>query len=176
MVALAVYAKGAGLFFNGVEASKLLPTKVTRWWPTAKTLLMVFIILAGIGSTLIYLAKSQKPQSFNPNDAVYMSATRDYQLVPFDMLDAQHYCQSQTEAKYGDQLVLSYVDGHSTRHDTEKGLYKIFLVAHVGKVSNYQETAIHCFVDQYQYKLTHFRTIKLRDANLMTRVLKMFNF
>ncbi len=176
MAVLAVYAKGVGLFFKGVKESRLLPTKVTRWWPTAKTLLIVFAILAGIGSALVYLAKSQKPKTFNPYDAVYMSPTRDYQLVPFDMLDARHYCQSQTEAKYGDQLALSYVDEHSTRHDSEKGLYKIFLVAHVGDLSNYQETAIHCFVDQYRYKLTHYRTIKLRDTPLMKKALKLFKF
>lgn len=151
-----------------------LPVAKTTVWPILRVFAIIIPILSFIAVTLVYLAKSQKPQHFNVYDQIYFSSTRDYQQIPFDMTDAMQYCQVKTEQKYGDSLALSYVDEHSTRLDNDNGLYKIFLVAHVGDLVNYQETSVHCFVDQYQHKMTLYRTTKIQDSDFIARAWSFF--
>lgn len=145
-----------------------------HWWPIARALLIVAAVLTTIGGALIYLTKKQRPPTLNPYNEIYLSANRDYQQIPFDILDATHFCQSHTAEKFGAELALAYVDEHSTRFDASKGLYKIFMIAHVGTLDEYQETAVHCFVDQYRYKLTHYRTIKLKDTSFVSKAWQFF--
>ena len=147
-------------------------SKQQRWLPAVKVLAAVTFVLALLGGCLVYWVKHQDQNTYDPYADIYMAQDRNYQLTPFDILDATHYCQHETERKFGDQLALSYVDEHSTRYDADKGLYKIFMVAHVGTLDDYEETNVHCFVDQYRYKLTHYRTIKVKDPGIMSKAWK----
>lgn len=107
-------------------------------------------------------------------DKLLIDSARDYSRVPFSMIDATEYCQRRTQRRYGSSLALSYVDEHSTRVDPQSGLYKIFLFARVGDLQDYDEEAIHCFVDPERRVLTHYRTINLRKASLMSRAARFF--
>lgn len=107
-------------------------------------------------------------------DKLLIDSARDYSRVPFSMIDATEYCQRRTQRRYGSSLALSYVDEHSTRVDPKSGLYKIFLFARVGDLQDYDEEAIHCFVDPERRVLTHYRTINLRKASLMSRAARFF--
>ncbi len=99
---------------------------------------------------------------------------RNYDLAPFDMIDAVEYCEQQTQAQMGDRLALSYLDDHSSRWDEQEGLYKIFMVAYSGEASDYNESAIHCYIDPKAHTLTHFRTIDLKSTSMISRALKFF--
>ena len=107
-------------------------------------------------------------------DKLLIDSTRDYSRVPFNMIDATEYCQRRTQRRYGASLALSYIDEHSTRMDPKTGLYKIFLFARVGDLQDYDEEAIHCFVDPERRVLTHYRTVNLRKASLMSRAARFF--
>lgn len=128
--------------------------------------------LALMGGMLLYLSYNHHQQVA---EKLLLDASRDYSRTPFDMADATEYCQKKTERRYGDDLALSYIDEHSTRIDSKSGIYKVFMFAHVGDLRDYEEEAIHCFIDPDRRVLTHYRTINLRKASLMSRAAKFFD-
>ncbi len=101
-------------------------------------------------------------------------ADRDFQLIPFDMVDANNFCTLKTQIKYGDDLAYSYVDDHSTRYDNEQELFKIFIVAHVGSLEYNRQESVHCFIDPNKHKVTHYRTIKLQNDSLLSKTIQFF--
>lgn len=107
-------------------------------------------------------------------DKLLIDTNRDYSRVPFSMADATEYCQRRTQRRYGANLAFSYIDEHSTRLDPKTGLYKIFMIARVGDLKDYDEEAIHCFVDPASRVLTHYRAINIRKASLMSRAARFF--
>lgn len=107
-------------------------------------------------------------------DKLLIDPARDYSRVPFNMVDATEFCRRRTERRYGDSLALSYIDEHSTRVDRKTGLYKVFLFARVGDLRDYEEEVIHCFIDPERRVFTHYRTINLRNASLMSKAAKFF--
>lgn len=135
------------------------------------------IILIGISGVvfmaliLFYLSYSHHRQTA---EKLLIDPSRDYSRVPFNMVDATEYCQLKTRRRYGDSLALSYIDDHSTRVDVKTGLYKIFMFARVGDLRDYEEEAIHCFIDPERRVLTHYRTINLQKASLMSKATKFF--
>lgn len=120
---------------------------------------------------LFYLSYSHHRQAA---DKLLIDPARDYSRVPFNMMDATEYCRQKTHRRYGDSLALSYIDNHSTRLDVKTGLYKIFMFARVGELHDYQEEAVHCFIDPERRVLTHYRTINLQKASLMSKASKFF--
>lgn len=135
------------------------------------------VMLIGISSVvfialmLFYLSYSHHRQVA---EKLLIDPARDYSRAPFNMVDATEYCQHKTQRRYGDSLALSYVDTHSSRVDVKTGLYKIFMFARVGDLRDYEEEAIHCFIDPERRVLTHYRTINLQKASLMSKASKFF--
>jgi hypothetical protein len=134
------------------------------------------ILLVG-GSGLVLVALLVGYLSYRESqtvvDRLLVNPARDYTRMPFNMMDATEYCRLRTQRRYGNDLVLSYVDENSTRIDVKTGLYKIFMFVHVGNPRNYEEEAIHCFVDPQSRVLTHYRAISLRKASLMEKASKL---
>lgn len=124
-----------------------------------------------IGSALIYMSYAADASR---NAALFLDEGRDYRISPFDMADATRYCDLKTKSRYGDDLAQTYIDDHSTRKDSRSGIYKIFMVAHVGGLNGYEETSIHCFVDPERRVLTHYRAIDLTKTSLVSRAVKFF--
>lgn len=141
------------------------------YWDRLKTGLIILVVLVLIGSFVLYLSHVHHQQKL---DSLLVDVDRNYQLLPFDQLDAERYCRLSLERKYGDDLVRDYVDTHSSRMDPQAGLFKIFLFADVGSLSDYNREAVHCFVDPERRVLTHFRTINLRKKSLMSRATSFF--
>ena len=133
--------------------------------------LIVLSISGMIFTALIVLYYSYSHHS-KKVDKLLIDPYRDYARSPFNMVDAAEYCQLKTQRRYGDSLALSYIDNHSTRADVKTGLYKIFMFVRVGDLHDYQEEAVHCFVDPERRVLTHYRTINLQKASLMSRAAK----
>ena len=141
--------------------------KHSHWWQV----LSGISILAGVSLGLLYLNHIQKIKHV---ESMNLDLGRDYKRMPFDMIDATFYCQLQTELKFGEDLALSYIDEHSTRVDQRTGVIKIFMIAYVGELDNYEENSVHCFVDPERRMLTHYRTINIENATLMARALRFF--
>lgn len=161
------------VFSNGLEAvstdlglSTGRPKKEIGKW-----ILIGFSALVLIALMLLYLSYSHSQAAV---EKLLIDPGRDYSRVPFNMIDATEYCQLKTQRRYGDSLALSYVDEHSTRIDSRTGIYKVFMFAHVGDLRDYDEEAIHCFVDPERRVLTHYRTINLEKASLMSKAAKFF--
>lgn len=148
------------------EFIALVPT-----WQGLKPYVLALVVVVNTGVILLYLSHSQHSEQV---EKLLIDTDRDYRLMPFDMIDALRYCQLKTQSKYGDSLALSYVDEHSTRHELNSDLYKVFLVVHVGDLRDYEEEAVHCFVDPNRRMMTHYRTINLRKASIMSRAIKFF--
>jgi|GEM_PF-3667427 len=105
----------------------------------------------------------------------YLEPNRNYQLIPFDITDATAICSRKTAAKYGSMLVRSYVDRHSTRFDSSAGIYKVFMLAHVGSEAVFDEAAVHCFVNPSEYIISHYRTFEKKRESLINRSLDFFS-
>jgi|GEM_PF-2554780 hypothetical protein len=104
----------------------------------------------------------------------YFDANRDYTQIPFGMLDATDICAAKTSKRFSEQLVMSYVDYHSTHWEADKNLYKVFMLAHVGNPQIYSEVSVHCFVDPTHYMVDHYRTFAPKRDSLMSRAVKLF--
>ncbi|SMF24601.1 hypothetical protein SAMN02745866_01607 [Alteromonadaceae bacterium Bs31] len=104
----------------------------------------------------------------------YFDSARDYRQIPFDMLDAYSICKHKTKIRYGSELVRSYIDQHSTRFEPGKGIYKIFMSAHIGSKTYYDEAAVHCFVDPSEFMVSHFRIFEPKRESLMSKALSFF--
>ena len=130
------------------------------------------LAVVGIMSVLVLFMSYSHHQK--QMELLLIDANRNYDLMPFDILDAERYCQLRLERRFGDDLAQSYIEDHSTRVDSKSGMYKIFMMAHVGTLREYEREAVHCFVDPHRRVLTHFRTINLKKASLMSRATKFF--
>jgi hypothetical protein len=150
---------------DGLEAVSAVQSKRGLRMP-------VLIVIGGaIFATLIlfYLSYNHYRQLA---DSQLIDPARDYSRSPFNMIDATEYCQHKTQRRYGDSLALSYIDNHSSRLDVKTGLYKIFMFVRVGDLRDYEEEAIHCFIDPDRRVLTHYRAISLQKASLMSKAVK----
>lgn len=138
-----------------------------------RILLVVGIALAMMALLMFYLSYRHYQAEM---DSLLLDPARDYSRVPFNMTDATEYCQQRTQHRYGDALAFSHIDEHSTRMDRKTGLYKVFLFVRVGNLRDYEEEAIHCFVDPQRRVLTYYRAINLRKASLMSKAAQLFGF
>lgn len=140
-------------------------------WRSLRPYLISAVALVIAGAALLYLSHTHY---VNKLEELAIDAGRDYHLAPFDIIDATRYCQIKTERKFGENLALSYVDDHSSRQDPRSGIFKIFMVAHLGDLNQYDEEAVHCFIDPHRRVMTHYRTISLQQDSLMNRAIKFF--
>lgn len=104
----------------------------------------------------------------------YQDSGRNYAMLPFDMTDAQNICQAKTKTRYGEILVRTQVDYHSTRYEEKSGLYKIFMSAHLGDNKIYDEATVYCFVNPDEYMIEHFRVVQTDQKSLMARAKSLF--
>lgn len=145
---------------------RLLPS-----WEHVKIALFAMLVLMLMGTLALYVSYSHHQQKL---EDLLIDADRNYNVLPFDMLDAERYCRLTLTRRFGEELLQNYVDEHSSRQDPKSGLFKVFMVAHIGTNSHYEREAVHCFVDPERRVMTHFRTINLKKASLMSRATKFF--
>lgn len=127
------------------------------------------LVLGYLGAT--FLGSMQDTKDLQQ---LFLEDGRDFSLAPFDMLDATRYCQLKTQLTYGDNLTQSYIDEYSTRVDSSSGIYKVFMVAHIGKQSQSQEKAVHCFVDPEDRLVTHYRSFDRYKTSLISKAIRFF--
>jgi hypothetical protein len=171
---------------NDETDSELIPSlKIPRGYKLDKqgkkvvrkgSVLKPLLLLTGCVGIIVMAAFffSHMKSSVNGAAVVAFNSTRDYAQTPFDVLDAQQICQFQTQEVHGNRLIMSYLDTHSSRFESSLGIYKIFLVAHVGTRSDYEEANIHCYIDPNQHLISHYKTIYPEKSSIMSRALKFF--
>ncbi len=144
---------------------------------TKKALLKPILLALALCLTLGILALTfNKLYTTQGNSAITeFNQSRNYTQTPFDEIDAQKICQLQTKNVHGSQLIMSYLDSHSSRFEARTGMYKIFLVAHIGTLNEYEEAKIHCHVSPKQHQVRHYKTVFPKSASLMSRAFKFFN-
>lgn len=148
------------------ESLRFLPS-----WKHLQLLLIGLVLLVLTAVLVVYISHAQYQQKL---DELMIDADRNYELLPFDMLDAERYCRLTLERRFGEDLGPHYTDEHSSRLDTETGLFKMFMVAYIGANRQYEREAVHCFVDPERRVMTHFRTISEKKTSLMSRATKFF--
>ncbi|WNO11237.1 hypothetical protein [Teredinibacter sp. KSP-S5-2] len=99
----------------------------------------------------------------------YYDAQRNYKILPFDLLDATSICEQKTQKRYGDKMISSYIDNHSTYFDRSTYLYKVFMFARVGELRDSEEVVVHCFVNPSEYMVEHYRAFEPKKGSLMNR-------
>lgn len=139
----------------------------------AKTLLIIVTTVAL--ASLVFFAASQLGTKVNGAAVLAFNASRNYQQTPFDILDAQQICQHQTQETHGDRLLMSYLDTHSSRFEPRLGIYKIFLVAHIGVRGDYEEAKIHCHINPASHLINHYKTVFPEQSSIMSRAIKFFS-
>lgn len=149
--------------------------KLDRWLPQSNQARGIVLICSvfGLIASLMVISKIMNHVT---HTRVHFDATRDYILIPFDELDALHICQEETRYRYGNSLQRSRVDAHSTRLDTTRGLYKIFMFADIGSKKHFQEVTVHCFVDPSEFMIDHYRAIVKKSDSLLDKAISFLNF
>ena len=135
--------------------------------------LLILVLSVGLVAIAAFIFSHMK-SSVNGAAVLAFNASRDYSQTPFDILDAQQICQFQTQEVHGKHLIMSYLDTHSSRFEATMGIYKIFLVAHLGTRDNYEEANIHCYINPQKHLISHYKTVFPEKSSIMSRALKFF--
>lgn len=154
--------------WNYLQAN-LDPGEEGRFWHSPLVRSIGIFTAIVLGCTLLYWYGMHYDREM---PGKYFDPARDYQRMPFDMLDATRICEQKTQLKFGDTFVRSYVDQHSTRFDVARGIYKVFLFVHIGTTKVFEEAPVHCFVDPSQHMVSHYRSFEKRRS-LMSRALSV---
>lgn len=136
--------------------------------PRNQQIFAIFMAIA-MGLTIIgVIGYSWIKVAFKPE------SDRDYRYIPFDMYDATMVCNDEMESRIGNELLRSYVDQHSTRLDSSKGMYRIYIKADVGTLTDFRVVDVYCFVDKWDYELSHYKQLDPNVKRVMTSDLKFF--
>jgi len=125
-------------------------------------------------SMFAFLLNQVSPASAKPRS--YFDQNRDYTLIPFDELDATYVCNQETKDRYGEKLVRLTLDDHSTRFDNRLEIYKVFMIADLGSLRDFEELAVHCFVDPIEYAINHYRAFSTKQESLWDKAVGVFGF
>ncbi len=125
--------------------------KYSAFWVLCIACLLIMIACAGT----IYFANHFI--QLNGSEST-IQKDRDYSLSPFAMNDAISVCRKQATSKFGSKLQHTVVNEHSTRYDSEQGVYFVVLDGRVGSKSKSSNNQIYCHVDSRHYVVNYFKT------------------
>jgi hypothetical protein len=149
------------------EALHSFLDKISLAKPRNQQIAAILLAVAMAFTILFVIGWSYAVKQFAPQD------TRDYRFIPFDEYDATMICRDEMESRVGDNLLRSYVDSHSTRMDSRKGIYRVYMIADLGTHDDYREVAVHCFVDKWSNDISHYKQFDDRKT-ILSSDLKFF--
>ncbi len=129
--------------------------KYSTLWILTTACLLIIIVCA----VTVYFA-TQFSQLKNIESTTQKD--RDYSLNPFALNDAISICREEATSRLGPKLKHTAVNDHSTRYDSEQGVYFVVLDGRVGSKSKFSTNQIYCHVNSRQYVVNYFKT---HDAN-----------
>ncbi|VUD47591.1 hypothetical protein TDB9533_01057 [Thalassocella blandensis] len=111
--------------------------------------------------------------------AVYVQTTKkderiSYNPTRFDQYDAEQICGKEMTERLGTSLLRYHVDEHSSRYDYAKGIFRIYFKADVGKMSEFDEVMVYCYVNQFNQELTHYKEYNQSVNPVLSTDLKFF--
>jgi len=62
------------------------------------------------------------------------------------LLTAEQLCRQQVSVRYGDRLLSTTLDGHSSRFDVPRDLFLVLMQVSVGDYTRSEDFKIHCHV------------------------------
>ncbi len=130
-------------------------------------------VVIGIAAFLILLLMLIPTMQFS-TPAANGKPKVDLEAIRFSLLDAEELCGAKLEDQVGAGLLRYYVDDHSSRLDYDRGIYRVYMKADIGENGIYDEFAVHCFVDQWDQELDHFRKYNPSVKPVMSAELKFF--
>lgn len=86
----------------------------------------------------------------------------------YDILDAISACRDHSDDKFDNTLLRTYVDDHSTRFETDRGVYLVVLTAHIGNKIKYDEATVYCYIRPATNKVTYFRSYDSEKRSLQS--------
>lgn len=98
----------------------------------------------------------------------------DIAKIRFSLFDAEELCSAKLEEHVGEGLLRYHVDDHSSRLDLDRGVYRVYMKADIGENGIYDEVSVHCFVDQWDQELDHFRQYNPTVKPVVSAELKFF--
>ncbi len=99
---------------------------------------------------------------------------RDFQRIPFDILDASTVCRAESKAQFGPALLRTQVDDHSTRFQADRGIFIVIMRGYIAAEKGYEEAAIYCYVNPDDHMITYYQAVFSEQQPLLSRALHFF--
>ncbi len=138
---------------------------------------LLTFIAAGAVVTLATVVGTHHYQSAGDSRSAHedLFGQRDFRRIPFDEYDATQVCQHKAKRQFGDALLRSHVDDHSTRFEPQRDIFVVSLIGNVGTPQQFEDVFIYCYVDPHEYAVTYYDTVYAEQRSLMSRALSFFN-
>ena len=98
-------------------------------------------------------------------------ASRNYNLTPFDLMDAYDACVLEAEAKLGSNLLRQHMLPLSTRFDDRSGEYIVVLSADVGTVYDWNEATIYCNINPVKQEVSYYKEVHEGHQSILSRTI-----
>ncbi|GLS26924.1 hypothetical protein [Marinibactrum halimedae] len=119
-------------------------------------MLMLLLVVVSCGVTAYLLLSSS---SGSPRQSGALTQ-RDFDRLPFDQLDAEYSCINFAHEREGQPLVQPVVDELSTRFESKRGIFLIFLDAKLRAGKNQlRDVQVYCYIDPATYEVTYYKSI-----------------
>lgn len=103
------------------------------------------LMITSVSGTLVFVSLQEPP----PKESEIP--------MQFSIYDAETICMNQMRHRLGKTLLRYHLDTHSSRLDRSAGIYRLYLNADIGKLDNYNEVSVHCFISLSGKNLAHYR-------------------
>ena len=94
--------------------------------------------------------------------------------LTFSLYDAEQICVKQMDQRLGNSFLRYHLDTHSSRLDQKAGVFRLFLKADIGKLNDYNEVSVHCFISLTGKNLEHYRVHGLTKQAQWDTKIKFF--
>jgi hypothetical protein len=78
------------------------------------------------------------------------------------LLTAEQLCREQLNVRYGDRLMSTTLDRHSSRFDMPRDLFLIFMRVSVGPYSKHEDFRVHCHVEIGGSQVAYLEAFEIR--------------
>lgn len=129
------------------------------------------VAIALIVATVVVVSILRRPQHV---DSELLFAGRDFRASPFGLTDAMTLCRAEMVQRYGDKVLLSYLDEMSSRWNPYERDFLIVLRALHGDSKQSQEVLIYCDIDPVQVEITYFKRQMRDERSFMERAGQLF--
>lgn len=89
-------------------------------------------------------------------------------LPRMTLSDAVKRCELEAQVKFGDQLLRTFPDWHSSRFEPKRSIYLVMLSADVGRLDLFQTANVYCYVDPVDRDVDYYRVAGLKSRSIFS--------